>query len=163
MKKHSTPIPAKVIFTNPIHFLAFGFGSGLAPFMPGTFGTLAAVPIYLAIQPLSPTLYFAITLAVIIIGVWLCGRSSELLGVHDHGGIVWDEIAGFLVTMFLAPPGWQWIVAGFVLFRIFDIFKPPPIGWMDKKMQGGMGIMMDDVVAGVFALVILQLASFGFR
>ena len=83
-----------------------------------------------------------------------------MLGVHDHGGIVWDEIAGYLVTMFLAPSGWQWIVAGFVLFRIFDIIKPPPIGWIDKKVQGGFGIMIDDVVAGIFALVILQLANF---
>ena len=160
MKKQSDPIPAKIILTNPIHFLAFGFGSGLAPIMPGTFGTLAAIPIYLAIQNLSPAMYFLVTLFVIVVGIWLCDRSSKMLGVHDHGGIVWDEIAGYLVTMFLAPSGWQWIVAGFVLFRIFDIIKPPPIGWIDKKVQGGFGIMIDDVVAGIFALVILQLTNF---
>jgi phosphatidylglycerophosphatase A len=146
----------KTVLTHPIHFLAFGFGSGLAPFAPGTFGTLAAVPLYLLMIKFSLPIYLAITLLSISVGFWLCGRSSKMLGVHDHSGIVWDEFAGFFITMIAAPQGWQWIVFGFVLFRLFDIWKPWPIYIIDKKVQGGVGIMMDDVIAGVFALVVLQ-------
>jgi phosphatidylglycerophosphatase A len=147
----------KTVLTNPIHFLAFGFGSGLAPFAPGTFGTLAAIPLYLLMTHVSLPLYLMVTLFSILFGFWLCGRSSEMLGVHDHSGIVWDEFAGFFITMIAAPQGWQWIVLGFALFRLFDIWKPWPIGIIDKKMQGGVGIMMDDVIAGVYALIVLQL------
>ena len=151
------PTLNKTVLTNPIHFLAFGFGSGLAPFAPGTFGTLAAVPLYLLMINFSLPVYLAITLFAILIGFWLCGRSSEMLGVHDHSGIVWDEFAGFFITMIAAPQGWQWIVLGFALFRLFDIWKPWPINIVDHKVQGGVGIMMDDVIAGVYALIVLQL------
>ncbi|MCK5918877.1 MAG: phosphatidylglycerophosphatase A [Cocleimonas sp.] len=147
----------KTVLTNPIHFLAFGFGSGLAPFAPGTFGTLAAIPLYLLMINFSLPVYLVITLFSVFIGFWLCGRSSEMLGVHDHSGIVWDEFAGFFITMIAAPQGWQWIVIGFALFRLFDIWKPWPINIIDKKVQGGVGIMMDDVIAGIYALVVLQL------
>ena len=150
----------KTVLTNPIHFLAFGFGSGLAPFAPGTFGTLAAVPLYLLMINFSLPVYLAITLFSILIGFWLCGRSSEMLGVHDHSGIVLDEFAGFFITMIAAPQGWQWIMLGFALFRLFDIWKPWPINIIDNKVQGGVGIMMDDVLAGIYALVVLQLGSF---
>jgi phosphatidylglycerophosphatase A len=144
------------IWRNPIHFLAFGFGSGAMPVAPGTFGTLAAVPIYWFMQPLSLWAYLAVVLAVCVVGVWLCDVTSRDLGVHDHGGIVWDEIAGYLITMIAAPSGWQWMLVGFVLFRIFDIIKPWPIGWADRRVQGGLGIMLDDVLAAVYALAILQ-------
>jgi phosphatidylglycerophosphatase A len=147
----------KTVLTSPIHFLAFGFGSGLAPFAPGTFGTLAAVPLYLLMTNFSLPIYLGITLIAIIIGFWLCGKSSEMLGVHDHSGIVWDEFAGFFITMIAAPQGWQWIVLGFALFRLFDIWKPWPIHIVDQKVDGGVGIMMDDVIAGVYSLVVLQL------
>jgi phosphatidylglycerophosphatase A len=147
----------KTLLANPIHFLAFGFGSGLAPFAPGTFGTLAAVPLYLLMINFSLPVYLMITLFSILIGFWLCGRSSEMLGVHDHSGIVWDEFAGFFITMIAAPQDWQWIVLGFALFRLFDIWKPWPINIIDNKVQGGVGIMMDDVIAGIYALVVLQL------
>lgn len=147
----------KTVLSSPIHFLAFGFGSGLAPFAPGTFGTLAAVPLYLLMTNFSLPIYLGITLVSILIGFWLCGKSSEMLGVHDHSGIVWDEFAGFFITMIAAPEGWEWIILGFALFRLFDIWKPWPIHIIDQKVEGGVGIMMDDVIAGIYALVALQL------
>jgi len=150
-----TTVSAKTVFSNPVHFLAFGFGSGLAPWAPGTFGTLAGVLLYLPLSRLSAPIYGLVTLAVILVGFWICDRSSRLLGVHDHPGIVWDEIAGYLVTMILAPSGWLWMLAGFALFRLFDILKPPPIGWLDRRVGGGLGIMLDDLVAGAFSALAL--------
>ena len=143
----------------PLHLLAFGFGSGLSPWAPGTMGTLVAVPIYLGLSLLPLWGYLAVTAVVAAVGVWICGWSAARLGVHDHPGIVWDEIAGYLVTMILAPAGLPWIVAGFVLFRLFDILKPWPIGWLDRRVGGGLGIMLDDLVAGVFAFCCLQLGA----
>lgn len=145
------------VLSSPTHFLAFGFGSGLSPIAPGTFGTLAAIPLYLLMQPLSLLWYLLLIVLVTVFGVWLCGESAKQLGLKDPGGIVWDEIAGFLVTMTLAPQGWQWIVIGFVLFRIFDIWKPWPIVLIDRKVEGGLGIMLDDIVAGLYALLVLQI------
>lgn len=156
-KKPNIPDLNKQVLTSPVHFLAFGFGSGLAPVAPGTFGTLAAIPLYLLMQGLSLPLYLIITAIVCVVGIWICGKSSEILGVHDHSGIVWDEFAGYFVTMIAAPPGWLWIVIGFGLFRLFDIWKPWPISVLDKKVHGGFGIMVDDILAGVFALISLQL------
>jgi len=150
----------KTVLTSPIHFFAFGFGSGLAPFAPGTFGTLAAIPLYLLMQPLSLPIYLFITAIVCIVGVWICGKSSEMLGVHDHSGIVWDEFSGYFVTMIAAPAGWMWIAIGFALFRLFDIWKPWPISVLDKQVHGGLGIMVDDILAGVFALICLQLLAY---
>ena len=150
----------KTVLTTPVHFLAFGFGSGLAPFAPGTFGTLMAIPLYLLMSRLPLSGYILITLIVCVTGVWICGNSSKKLGVHDHSGIVWDEFAGYFITMIMAPSGWLWIVIGFSLFRLFDIWKPWPISWLDKKVQGGFGIMIDDILAGVFALVCLQLLAY---
>lgn len=147
----------KKVMSSPVHFLAFGFGSGLAPVAPGTFGTLAVIPLYLLMQPLSLPLYLMIVALVCIVGIWICGKSSEMLGVHDHSGIVWDEFAGYLVTMTAAPTGWLWVLIGFVLFRLFDIWKPWPISVLDKQVHGGLGIMLDDILAGVFALAGVQL------
>jgi phosphatidylglycerophosphatase A len=144
---------------NPVHLLAFGFGLGLAPMAPGTFGTLAAVPLYLLLAPLPLPAYLGVVAAVSLAGIWICGRTSQDLGVHDHPGIVWDEIAGFLLTMTAAPPGWPWLLAGFVLFRLFDILKPWPIGWLDQRVKGGLGIMLDDLLAGLFAWLLLQLLA----
>ncbi|MCU7917537.1 MAG: phosphatidylglycerophosphatase A [Candidatus Thiodiazotropha sp. (ex Dulcina madagascariensis)] len=136
---------------DPVHLIAFGFGSGLLPKAPGSYGTLVGVPIYLLIQPLSTVYYLIILLAAFVLGVWVCGRTSRDLGVHDHGGIVWDEIVGYLVTMTFAPAGWLWLVIGFLLFRLFDIVKPWPIRWIDSKVGGGFGIMLDDLLAGILA------------
>ncbi|MES9830800.1 MAG: phosphatidylglycerophosphatase A [Candidatus Thiodiazotropha sp. L084R] len=144
---------------NPIHILAFGFGTGLLPKAPGTYGTLVGIPAYLLIQPLSLIYYIGLVSLAFILGVWLCEVTSRDLGVHDHGGIVWDEIVGYLVTMVFAPAGWYWILVGFLLFRFFDIVKPWPIRWIDKKVGGGFGIMVDDLVAGLFAAGCLVLIS----
>ncbi|MCP3667335.1 MAG: phosphatidylglycerophosphatase A [Gammaproteobacteria bacterium] len=145
---------------NPVHLLAFGLGSGAAPKAPGTFGTLAAVPLYLLVQPLSAINYLLLVITLFLVGVWLCDRTSKDLGVHDHGGIVWDEWVGLLITLWLAPMGWHWLIVGFLLFRFFDILKPWPIGWLDQRIHGGLGIMLDDVVAGLFAFVLLQAAVY---
>ncbi len=146
----------KQILTNPNHFFAFGFGSGLAPKAPGTFGTLAAVPIYWLLQDLAWPIYGTWLLVTFALGIYWCDRSSKQLGVHDHGGIVWDEFVGYWITMFLAPKNWLWMLVGFVLFRFFDIIKPWPINWLDRKVDGGLGIMIDDVLAGVYAFFVLQ-------
>ncbi|MCG8427641.1 MAG: phosphatidylglycerophosphatase A [Chromatiales bacterium] len=143
---------------DPVHLLAFGLGSGAAPKAPGTFGTLAAIPLYLLVSDLSPGFYVLLLALMFVMGIWLCQRTSDDLGVHDHGGIVWDEWVGFLLTMFNAPAGWLWIVIGFLLFRLFDILKPWPINWLDRKVSGGLGIMLDDILAGVYAWIGLQLS-----
>lgn len=142
--------------SDPIQFLALGFGSGLAPKAPGTFGTLAAIPIFLLLSPLSPLYYAIVVLLMTVIGVYLCQKTADAVGVHDHGAIVWDEIVGLLITLFMVPISWQSITVGFILFRIFDIAKPWPISFVDKNIHGGFGIMLDDVLAGVLALVCMH-------
>lgn len=145
------------VFRNWRHCLAFGFGSGLAKFAPGTFGTLVAIPLYLAVSALPAWLYAVTVVAAFALGVWICDTVSRDLGVHDHGGIVFDEFVGFWITMFLVPPSALAVLAGFVLFRLFDIWKPGPIRWCDRNVQGGFGIMVDDVAAGVVACAALHL------
>ncbi len=141
---------------NIVHMLAFGMGAGCSPKAPGTMGTLLAVAVYLPLSRLPLSIYLTILVAVVLIGIWLCDKTARDLGVHDHPGIVWDEVAGYLLTMVGAPFGWQWIVAGFLLFRLFDIWKPWPIGWLDRRVGGGLGIMLDDLLAGLFAALCLQ-------
>jgi len=150
------PVKVEPNWFNPIHLLALGFGSGAAPKAPGTWGTLAAVLIYWPLSQLSPDHYLLMLLVTSVMGIYICGQTARDLGVHDHGSIVWDEFVGFWITMFAAPVGWVWVVVGFVLFRFFDIIKPWPISWIDKKITGGFGIMLDDVIAGVMAAVVLQ-------
>lgn len=145
------------IWKNPIHLLAFGFGAGLVPIAPGTAGTLVGVGLYLFMLHLSISCYVAVVAVLFLLGIWLCATTARALGVHDHPGIVWDEIVGFLITMVAAPIGWVWIVAGFVLFRLFDIWKPWPIGLIDRRVHGGSGIMLDDLLGGVYALAVLQM------
>ncbi|MFL3647969.1 MAG: phosphatidylglycerophosphatase A [Oceanospirillaceae bacterium] len=150
------PVKVEPNWFNPIHLLALGFGSGAAPKAPGTWGTLAAVLIYWPLSQLSPDHYLLMLLVTSVMGIYICGQTARDLGVHDHGSIVWDEFVGFWITMFAAPVGWVWVVVGFVLFRFFDIIKPWPISWIDKKITGGFGIMLDDVIAGVMAALVLQ-------
>ncbi|HIF9057077.1 TPA: phosphatidylglycerophosphatase A [Photobacterium damselae] len=147
--------------SNPWHLLATGFGSGLAPIVPGTVGTLAAIPLYWVLAQLPFLLYlFAIVIAVII-GVTICQKTSDDMKVHDHGSIVWDEFVGFWITMAIAPIiSWQWILAGFILFRFFDMLKPWPISWLDKHVSGGFGIMIDDIVAGFMAMISLWFVGY---
>ena len=149
--------PVKPNLRNPIHLLAFGLGSGCAPKAPGTFGTLAAIPfwwLFLQDVPLIP--YLCVLIAGFAFGVYLCEQTSKDLGVHDHGGIVWDEWIGLWITYIALPAGIEWIIIGFALFRFFDILKPWPIKWLDEKVHGGFGIMIDDVLAGIFAFVCVQ-------
>ena len=143
------------VWSNFWHFLAFGFGTGLAKKAPGTWGTIAG----LAVMPLLYVLPLAWALVFIavasVFGVWLCGRVADDLGVHDHGGIVWDEMVGIWMTLILLPNTWQWWLLGFVLFRILDILKPWPISVLDKHVGGGLGIMIDDMLAGLIAGALL--------
>ncbi|GAL06767.1 phosphatidylglycerophosphatase A [Photobacterium aphoticum] len=147
---------AKLKMNNPWHLLATGFGSGLSPIIPGTMGTLAAIPLYLLIAQLPFAVYLLIILVSAIIGIRICQKTSDDMGVHDHGSIVWDEFVGFWITMAIAPAvTWQWVLAGFVLFRFFDMVKPWPISWLDKHVHGGFGIMVDDILAGLMAMIAL--------
>jgi len=139
------------VWRNPWHFLAFGFGSGLARFAPGTFGTLAAIPPYLLLVQLPWAAYAIIVVLAFIIGIRICQIATDDLQVHDFSGIVWDEFVGLWITLFLIPFEWQWLVLGFILFRFFDIIKPWPINYLDKYAKGGFGIMIDDVLAGIYA------------
>ncbi|HEX4974955.1 MAG TPA: phosphatidylglycerophosphatase A [Pseudomonadales bacterium] len=141
---------------HPIHFLALGFGSGLAPVAPGTFGTLAAIPLFLLLAQLPLSAYLLTLALICLAGIFICGKTARDWGVHDHSAIVWDEFAGFLLTMTAAPRHWLWIMLGFGLFRLFDIWKPFPIGLLDAEVDGGLGIMLDDLVAGLYALLCLQ-------
>ncbi len=142
---------------DPIVFIAMGLGSGLAPKAPGTAGTLLTVPLVYFLQQQSQLIYFIVTAFVLITGSWICGYAAKKLNVHDHSGIVYDEVAGFLITMSIVPHGWCWMIAGFILFRFFDAAKPWPISWFDKNVHGGFGIMFDDVIAGVISLFCLLL------
>ena len=145
------------VWHNPVYFTAFGFGAGLAPVAPGTFGTLAAIPLYLLIVWfLSPLSYVIILLLAFLCGVWICDKVSSEMGVGDYGGIVFDEIVGYLLTMWAVPLGLPWLIGGFLLFRLFDIWKPFPISWVDKHIKGGLGIMLDDVLAAIPACLILH-------
>jgi len=141
---------------NPWHLLATGFGSGLSPIVPGTMGTVASIPFYLLMIQLPFAAYLLITIIAAIIGITICQKTSDDMGVHDHGSIVWDEFVGFWITMAIAPVlSWQWVLAGFILFRFFDMVKPWPISWLDKHVHGGFGIMIDDILAGFMAMIAL--------
>ena len=145
------------LLRHPVDLLALGFGSGLAPRAPGTAGTLVAIPLYLLLQPLALHIYLPLVAILFLVGIPICAHTARRLGVHDHPGIVWDEIVGYLVTMALAPSGWLWVGLGFVLFRLFDILKPWPIQWFDSRVGGGFGIMVDDLLAGIAAAAVLFL------
>lgn len=138
------------------YFTAFGFGLGLSRFAPGTFGTLAALPLYALMSDLNPYLYAAIVFILFCIGTYVAEQVSIELGEQDYSGIVIDEVVGYLITLFACPKGGSWLIAGFLLFRFFDILKPMPIKWIDAKVKGGLGVMLDDVFAGLMAFVVLQ-------
>lgn len=150
------PDIALSMLKHPVHCCALGFGSGLAPRAPGTAGSLVGLLIYLAVMSLPLPVYLVVVIVVVITGIAICGYTARVLNTHDHPAIVWDEIAGMLITLIMAPPGWLWALAGFVMFRAFDILKPWPIKAIDKGVGGGLGIMLDDVLAGIFALICLQ-------
>ncbi|NRA20817.1 MAG: phosphatidylglycerophosphatase A [Oceanospirillaceae bacterium] len=145
---------------DPVHLLAFGFGSGLAPKAPGTFGTLAAIPLFLLLSLLPLWLYLVLVLAACTYGVHLCGKTADDMQVHDDPSIVWDEFVGFWITMIAIPVSFTTVLLGFILFRFFDILKPWPIDWIDRNVSGGLGIMVDDIVAGLMALGCLHLINY---
>lgn len=150
-----SPLP-KPNLRDPVQFLAFGFGSGMAPRAPGTVGTVAALPVYAAMNTQALWVYSILVLLAAVAGIAICERASRRLNVHDHPGIVWDEFVGLWIALWAVPMTWTWVLAGFLIFRFFDIFKPWPIGWLDRHADGGFGIMIDDIVAGVFTCALLQ-------
>lgn len=148
------------LLRNPAQLLAFGFGSGLSPWAPGTAGTLVAVALFLPLRELS-LIYFTVFIVVTaLFGIWICDIASKQLNTHDHPGIVWDEFVGYWITMWALPTDWVWIVAGFIMFRLFDILKPWPISVLDRRVGGGFGIMVDDMLAGVLACFTLHVVLY---
>jgi len=148
---------SQIVLRNPVHILSFGFGSGLSPIAPGTMGTLVAIPIFLVFATFSPIIYLLSVIILFFIGCWTSAQTAEALNVHDHPGIVIDEIVGFLITMLFVPVNWYWIILGFLLFRLFDIWKPWPVSIADKQIKGGLGIMLDDVLAALYSLLSLHI------
>jgi len=149
----------RVALATPSGFLAFGFGSGLSPLAPGTVGTIAAVFPALFLVQIPTGLALLIVLVAFAVGIHLCSVAGKALGEHDHGGMVWDEFVGFWLVLLYVPFDWAWWLAAFVVFRIFDILKPWPIRWLDRRVQGGFGVMLDDLIAGLYALIIMGLAE----
>lgn len=148
----------RFLLAHPAHFLALGFGSGLSPKAPGTAGSLAAVPVYaLLYLLLPPQLIFLLALPLFVLGIWLCERTTRALGVQDHPAIVWDEMVAVWLVLAALPDSWPWAVLGVVLFRVFDIWKPTPIRQLDQRVAGGFGIMLDDLVAAVYTLLVCYL------
>jgi phosphatidylglycerophosphatase A len=155
---------------NPVMFLAFGLGSGLAPKAPGTAGSLAALPIFFLLALLPLPVFMGVMVLATVLGIWLCGRAAAIMGVHDHEGIVWDEFVGQWLTLVVLVPASTpnfamvgWVVLGFGLFRLFDILKPWPISWVDRSVHGGFGIMLDDLLAAIPAGLILALCHHGWQ
>lgn len=144
---------------HPAHAIALGFGAGLAPFAPGTFGTLLAWPFGWLLAGAHPATSLGIVAALFLAGVWACGVTGRHLGAHDHAAMVWDEFVAFLLVLAVVPRELAWHIAAFVLFRAFDIVKPPPIRWLERRYAGGFGVMLDDLVAAGYTLLALALAK----
>ncbi len=153
--KLTKPELAKFVLSSPSAFLAFGFGSGLSPVAPGTMGTLVAIPFAVLLKGLGAPVFWVTLVAAFLIGVKLCSVVSRKMGVHDHGGVVWDEMVGYWLAVAFIPLQWQWMLMAFVLFRLFDILKPWPIRQLDRNVSGGFGIMIDDILAAVFTIIVL--------
>jgi len=155
------PLLRRLAFATPWGFLATGFGSGLLRFAPGTAGTVVAIPLAIVLVPLPPLLAVVVVMSLFVVGIPLCRFAANVLGESDPGAIVWDEIVGFCLAAVLAPKGSLWFLAAFLAFRFFDIFKPWPIRWLDRRVGGGIGIMSDDLVAALYAAALLRLIEWG--
>ena len=155
----NTKVEARTVLTDPVNFLAFGFGSGLAPFAPGTFGSIPGLVLFWLTMDFGLYVQLGVAVGLAAAGVWICGESARRIGIHDHGGIVWDEIAGMYVTLLAAPHTVPGFIAAFVLFRVMDIVKPWPIRDLDHRIHGGLGIMLDDLVAALYAVLLLALSG----
>ncbi|GHD74629.1 phosphatidylglycerophosphatase A family protein [Vogesella fluminis] len=147
------------LLARPAHFLALGFGSGLITPAPGTWGTLAALPLAALLLWLgvSGGMLALLTLPLFLLGIWLCDVTGRALGVADSGHIVWDEIVAMLLVLALVPATPLWWLLAFAAFRLFDIVKPWPIRWLDRHVHGGFGVMLDDAIAALFATLLLRL------
>ncbi len=151
---------AAFVFAHPARVLAFGFGAGLAPFAPGTFGTLAAYPLWWALSLVLPQwAILALLLPLFGLGVWACGITGRHLGISDHGSMVWDEVVAFILILALIPQSIAWQIAAFFVFRFFDVVKPPPIRQIEIRVKGGFGVMIDDILAAGYTLLCLALAQ----
>jgi len=152
------PPPRRFLFSHPAHFIALGFGAGLAPVAPGTFGTLVAIPMAMVLRANVQDPYFLAAIVVFaLIGVWACGVTGRDLGVPDHGSIVWDEVVAFLLVLYFIGDDAFRVAIAFLLFRLFDIFKPPPIRQLDRAMKNGTGVMLDDLLAAGYTLLVFAL------
>ena len=150
----------RFLLSHPAHLVAFGFGVGLMPVAPGTWGTLLALPAFLLISPRLEAAEFLLMLAVLFaLGVWACEVTGRAIGAADHRGMVWDETVAFLLVLFFAPAALPWQAAAFLLFRLFDILKPPPIRYYDQALKSGFGVMLDDLIAASYALLVLAVAT----
>lgn len=146
------------LLSHPAHALALDFGVGLLPQAPGTFGTLLAFPLYWLLEPrLGAYAFLALIGLLFLLGIWACGRAGRAIGIPDHGGIVWDETVAFLLVLFFTPKSLLWQGFAFLLFRLFDVVKPPPIGYLDATMKNGLGVMLDDLIAALYALICLAI------
>lgn len=144
------------LFAHPAHFFAFGFGSGLAQKAPGTFGTLLGLPLFYLIARYDLVTQLLVIATLFIIGIYFCNHTGKALGVSDHGGIVWDEIVAMMLVLTITPSEWNWWLVAFLLFRLFDIWKPFPIRQCDAKIKGGFGVMFDDLLAAIYAMISLK-------
>ena len=159
-KKTLTREQLRALLTHPAGWIAMGFGSGLSPIAPGTTGSLVAlIPWWFVLRELPIVWYIAVLIAAFVIGVWACDIAGKRLGVDDHRALVWDEFVGQWIALCAAPVGWPWMIAGFALFRLFDIWTPWPIRVADRQVRGGLGVMLDDVLAGIYALIVMQAAA----
>lgn len=148
----------KLLFAHPAHFFSLGFGSGLSPVAPGTVGSLLAIPLFLALAHFLPLPALLAVVALSFgLGVWFCDLTGKALGVPDHGGIVWDEIVAMWLILAFTPASGLWYGVAFLLFRLFDIWKPFPIRYFDQHVKGGFGVMLDDLLAAGYALAALKL------
>ncbi len=159
--KSKVSLPSfKTLLKTPVLMLGFGFGSGLAPKAPGTFGTLLGLLLFVPLLLWQESLAWSLFIVSLVFGSYICGQSAEMMQVHDHGGIVWDEFVGiWLVLLLLPEQTWVYWLAAFVSFRFFDVLKPWPINLADQKIPGGFGIMIDDIMAGIYALIVIWLAN----
>lgn len=164
MKTSLTTAQRRALLTHVDGWIATGFGAGLFPKAPGTFGSLVALlPWWFLLRGLPIVWYVIVLIAAFALGVWACQVAGKRLDVDDHRALVWDEFVGQWLALCAAPVGWPWMLAGFILFRLFDIWKPWPVRVADRRVHGGLGVMLDDALAGVYALIVLQLAAFALR
>ncbi len=161
MSEPSTPSQSpKYLLRHPAGWIASGFGSGFSPRAPGTAGSAAALLPWLWLRTLPLPFYTAAIVIAFVIGVWASAWVVRRSGVQDPQVVVWDEFVGVWIALFVVPIGWVCMLGGFALFRLFDIWKPWPVSWADEKIGGGLGVMLDDVIAGVYALIVMQAASY---